>query len=317
MNTFYQKIVVPVDGSPLAEEIFSHLQRMIIPAQTELHLVSVLEAWRYAVGTPDLAMNDLVTYLRTDLEDYLSAQKKRLQQLGYRVVTHCHTGDAALTIVDVANAIDADLIAMTTHGRSGIRRWTLGSVTERVLHETQLPILLVRHETLTTGVPTHIMVPLDGSSLSEKALPYGIDIAKAAGATIMLLHVIQVIDPTNQRLLFHSKAEAESAVQQWRLEGERYLATVKERLATAGVPIETRVRTGDPDRVICATTIDAGIDLVVMSTHGRTGMRRWIYGSVANKVLRGLDTPLLLVRSNEEDEVVLQMSTEPRPNEKG
>ncbi|MCB0100331.1 MAG: universal stress protein, partial [Caldilineaceae bacterium] len=72
--------------------------------------------------------------------------------------------------------------------------------------------------------------------------------------------------------------------------------------AKEGILYETRVRLGDPDRVICATTIDAGIDLVVMSTHGRTGVRRWIYGSVANKVLRGLDCPLLLVRSATESE---------------
>lgn len=302
MNVLYEKIVVPLDGSPLAEEILPHLSRMITPNQTELHLVGVLEAWRYAMGTPDLAMYDVAAYLRTDLQNYLVQQKQALQKQGYRVKVHCHDGDAALTIVDVAIALDADLIAMTTHGRSGVRRWTLGSVAERVLQQTSLPILLVRHETSSTDSLKHLLVPLDGSPLAEAVLPHAVEIAQATDATILLLHVIQAIDPTNQRLLFQTKAEAESLVHQWVVEGESYLEKVGYGLAAQGIRYETRVRVGDPDRVICATTIDAGIDLVVMSTHGRTGVRRWIYGSVANKVLRGLDSPLLLLRSRPEDE---------------
>ncbi|HRW06357.1 MAG TPA: universal stress protein [Caldilineaceae bacterium] len=308
MNAIYRKIVVPMDGSPLAEEILPHLQRMALPAQSEVHLVGVLEAWRYAMGTPDLAMIDLVQYLRDDLQNYLAQQQETLQKQGYRVTIHCRDGDAALTIIDVANAIHADLIAMTTHGRSGVRRWTLGSVAERVLHEAEQPLLIVRHETVSTDTLKYLLVPLDGSAMSEEALAHATNIAQATGATLLLLHVVQAIDPTNQRLLFQSKAEAESAVHEWMDEGQRYLDGVGQRVAKQGIRCETRVRLGDPDRVICATTIDAGIDLVVMSTHGRTGVRRWIYGSVANKVLRGLDCPLLLVRSAADGETLEEPS---------
>jgi len=301
MKAIFKKIVIPVDGSLLAEEIFAHLQRLSLPTQTELHLVGVLEAWRYAIGTPEIAMADIVTYLRNDMKSYLAKQSQALQEQGYHVSIHCREGDAALTIVDVANAVGAQLIAMTTHGRSGVRRWTLGSVAERVIHATTLPVLLVRAETVATDAIKHLLVPLDGSSLAEEALSHAIDLAQATGASLLLLHVIQAIDPTNQRLLFHTKAEAESTLQQWILGGETYLEGVGQRLLQQGVRYETRVRVGDPDRVICATTVDASIDLVVMSTHGRSGVQRWVYGSVANKVLRGIGCPLLLIRNPADD----------------
>jgi nucleotide-binding universal stress UspA family protein len=302
MNALYEKIVVPLDGSPLAEQIFPHLKRLSLPAATELHLVGVLEAWRYALGASEFGVADLVTYLRDDLQAYLVQQQQALQQQGYRVSIHCHDGDAALTIVDVADQVGAQLIALTTHGRSGIRRWTLGSVAERILHQSTLPILLVRHETIAKDALKRLLVPLDGSALAEEVLPQAITLAQTTGASILLLQVIQTIDPTNQRLLFSTKAEAESALQWWTEESERYLERVGERLQAAAVPYATRVRTGDPDRVICATTVDAAIDLVVMSTHGRTGFRRWVYGSVANKVLRGVECPLLLMRSRSVDD---------------
>jgi len=300
MKAVYRSIVVPLDGSPLAEQVFGHLKRIAPPAETELHLVGVLEAWRYAVGTPDLAMADLITYLRSDQQSYLAKQSQCLQQQGYRVQIHQREGDAALTIVNVAKQVGAQLIAMTTHGRSGMRRWTLGSVAERVIHAAPLPVLLVRDETVTNGTLKRILVPLDGSPVAEQALSTAMELATATRASILLLHVIQALDPTNQRMLFHTKAEAESALQQWTADGEKYLESVGQRLFQQGIDYDVRVRTGDPDRVICATTIDAAIDIVVMGTHGRTGIGRWVYGSVANKVLRGVSCPLLLIHSHEE-----------------
>jgi nucleotide-binding universal stress UspA family protein len=301
MQTVYDTIVIPLDGSPLAEQVFGHLKRISSPAQTELHLVGVLEAWRYAIGTPDLAMADLITYMRSDQQQYLAKQSQCLQQQGYRVQVHQREGDAALTIVAIAEQVGAQLIAMTTHGRSGMRRWTLGSVAERVIHATDLPVLLARDETITNGALKRILVPLDGSPIAEQALSTVIDLAAMTGATVVLLHVIQALDPTNQRMLFQSKTEAESAVEQWTADGEFYLEGIGQRLLQQGIDYDVRVRTGDPDRVICATTVDAAIDMVIMGTHGRTGVGRWVYGSVANKVLRGISCPLLLVRSHEED----------------
>ncbi|MEZ4674746.1 MAG: universal stress protein [Caldilineaceae bacterium] len=301
MKVAYETIVIPLDGSPLAEEVFVHVKRLALPTKTELHLVGVLEAWRYAMVTSDLAMTDLITYLRNDLQSYLAQQAHTLQQQGYSVAVHCRDGDAALTIIDVANAVGAQLIAMTTHGRSGVRRWTLGSVAERLIHETNLPVLLVRKETVSATTIKRLLVPLDGSSLAEEALLHAVALAKSTGASLLLLHVIQAIDPTNQRLLFHTKAEAESALHQWTLDGENYLTSVGQRLQQQGVTAEGRVRVGDPDRMICATAVDAAIDMVVMSTHGRTGIKRWVYGSVANKVLRGIECPLLLIHNQVDD----------------
>lgn len=297
MRPLYEKILIPLDGSPLAERIFPHLARLALPAETELHLVSVLEAWRYALGGADLAYGDLATYLRDDLHHYLAQQAQILRAVGYRVSTHCREGDAALTVVDVADTIGAQLIALTTHGRSGLRRWALGSVAERILQATTLPVFLVRDETATTAALKRLLVPLDGSPLAEDALPQAIHLAKNTGATVLLLAVIQGLDPTNQRLFFQTPTAAAQAMQQWTAESERYLTSISQRLLAQGIPCETHVRVGDPDQEICATTSEAAVDLVVMSTHGRTGFNRWVYGSVANKVLRNACCPMLLTRS--------------------
>jgi nucleotide-binding universal stress UspA family protein len=297
MRPLYEKILIPLDGSPLAERIFPHLARLALPAETELHLVSVLEAWRYALGSADLAYADLVTYLRDDLHNYLAQQAQILRAVGYRVSTHCREGDAALTIVDIADTIGAQLIAMTTHGRSGLRRWALGSVAERILQATTLPVFLVRDETATTAALQRLLVPLDGSVLAEDALPQAVHLAKNTGATVLLLAVIQALDPTNQQLFFRTTAAAEQAMQQWTTESRDYLESVGQRLLDQGILYETYVRTGDPDQEICAMTTEAAVDLLVMSTHGRTGFNRWVYGSVANKVLRNACCPMLLARS--------------------
>ncbi|MCB0064038.1 MAG: universal stress protein [Caldilineaceae bacterium] len=301
MNTIYDRILIPLDGSPLAELTFAHLRRLSLPNQTELHLVGVLETWRYAMSTPDLALTELHAYLRKDLQIYLAQKCQELQQLGYRVQIHQLEGDAALAIINVAKEVHAQLIAMTTHGRSGIRRWTLGSVAERVLHETDLPVLLVREETTAKGPVKRLLVPLDGSLVAEQALIPAAKLAKETGAVLVLLQVVQTLDPTNQRILFQSKAEAESTLNSWVLDGKNYLESVGQRLLQQGIQYESQIRTGDPDRVICATVVDSGTDMVVMGTHGRTGFRRWVYGSVANKVLRGVTCPLLLIRSETEE----------------
>lgn len=296
MDKLYDTVVIPLDGSPLAELVFNQLPWIASPAKTELHLVGVLETWRYAMAARDLVMADLISILRNDQQNYLAQQSLALQQQGYCVHIHQCEGDAAQTIVKVAAEVDAQLLAMTTHGRSGVRRWTLGSVAERVLHATDLPVLLVRGETIASHALKRVLIPLDGSALAEEALESAAAVAKSSGASILLLQVIQTLDPTNQRMLFQTKAEAESALHQWLTESENYLETVGQRLHQQGIAYEVRVRTGDPDRIIAATTVDAGIDLVIMATHGRTGVSRWVYGSVANKVLRGITCPLLLVR---------------------
>lgn len=296
MFTNYHKILIPLDGSPLAERVLDHLPWLATPASTELCLVSVIESWRYATAGPEFALTDLLTPVLAGMEEYLKSQQTKLAQAGYRVTTHVVEGDAANVILTMAQRDGVDLIAMSSHGRSGFVRWALGSVAERVLHGTRIPVFLVRENTAPRQDQlSTILLPLDGSTVAEQALPEAQALAWANHAHILLAQVIQKLDERSQALLFTSEATAKATFAEWRTEAETYLTGVAERLTAAGVANDWRVVVDDPDQAICA--MGQHVDLIVMGTHGRTGMSRWVYGSVTNKVLRGVSCPLLLVHT--------------------
>lgn len=294
----FQKIVIPLDGSPLAERAIPHLQQLASPATTTLVLVSVLEPWRYSFGAIDFTTPNLVTFIRTSTQEYMDRQRARLQEAGYQVSVQIIDGDPAQEILDTARRTEADLIALSTHGRSGFVRWALGSVAERVIQGATLPIFLVRESTPAPVRPLwRLLVPLDGSALAEWALPPAQALAQETGASLLLLQAVQALDAGSRRILFENEAAAEATIGLWQAEAEAYLQGVAQGVRACGVAVEVRALIGDPDKTICDTVTEENIDLIVMSTHGRSGLNRWVYGSVANKVLRGANCPLLLVRN--------------------
>lgn len=298
MLTHYHKILIPLDGSPLAEHVLDHIAWLATPTQTELCLVSVLESWRYAAASPEFALADLITPVRAGMQEYLQSQQAKLQTAGYRVTTHVVDGDAANVILNMVQTEVIDLIAMSSHGRSGFVRWALGSVAERVIHGALIPVFLVRETTAPRqGKLQTILLPLDGSAVAEQALPEAQALALANNAQILLFQVLQKLDEGSQQMLFKDETAAKATFAEWRAQAEGYLAGVAQRLTATGVTSDYRVVVDDPDRAICAAGNHA--DLIVMGTHGRTGMRRWVYGSVANRVLRGASCPLLLVHTLE------------------
>lgn len=298
MSVPYRRILIPLDGSPLAAQTLDRIHWLAAPGTATLILVSAIDNWRYAIPSQEFVMHDLIAGLRTGAAEYLAEVSQRFHQRGYQVITHVADGEAAQIILDAAQAESADLIAMSTHGRSGLARWTLGSVAERVLHGATVPIFLVR-----AGMPstTHqlqrILLPLDGSTVAEAALPQAQALARANDAQLVLLQVIQRLDERSRSVLFRNEATAKAFFAEWRAGAESYLELMIERLAKEGIRAEGRVAVDNPDQAICALAKSDQIDLVIMGTHGRTGLNRWVYGSVASQVLRCAQCPLLLVRT--------------------
>ena len=298
MSVPYRKILLPLDGSPLAANVLEHINWLARPGSASLILVSAIDTWRYAIPSQEFVMHDLVAGVRTGTAQYLEEVRQQFAQKGYQVTTQLVDGEPAQVILDVASEQGADLIAMSTHGRSGLARWTLGSVAERVLHGASVPIFLVRSSTkLVNHKPQKILVPLDGSTVAEAALAQAEALARTNNAQILLLQVIQRLDERSQSLLFRNAATAKEIFAEWRAGAESYLELIVDRLARAGVTADYRVTVDNPDQAICILTKGDNIDLVVMGTHGRSGVGRWVYGSVANQVLRGAHSPLLLVRT--------------------
>jgi len=212
-------------------------------------------------------------------------------------------GDAAEAIVDYADKSDIGLIVMATHGRSGIRRWALGSVADKVLRATKRPVVLIRAkgarpDVREKGVLRKALVPLDGSKESERVVPYIANLASNLGVEVTLLQVVAIAH--------HVYISADAPVQvpytseemePLKVTAESYLKKIGSGLGEKSIATKCEVRIGAAAHEIINLADEINADMVAMSTHGRSGVGRWVFGSVAEKVVRSGHTPVLLVRA--------------------
>jgi nucleotide-binding universal stress UspA family protein len=297
----FHKILIPLDGSPLAEKALQHVMQLAPPDSAELVLVNVIETYRYSATTMEMPSIDVLRYVRKGVETYMDTQRSQLEAQQYAVQLYIMDGDAAGGILDVAHTTEADLIVMTTHGRSGVARWALGSVAERVIHNAPLPVWLVRENTrvISPHEMQRILVPLDGSAMAETALDQAQRLAQKTGAELLLLRVVPEPDDINRRMIFATESSAQTALATWRCHAEQYLANVVQERIGAGIDIRTLVTSGAPVRSMLDTISAESIDAIVMATHARLGFDRLLHGSVAAEVLRHAGCPLLLVHATE------------------
>jgi nucleotide-binding universal stress UspA family protein len=297
----FRKIVIPLDGSPLAETVIEHIQRLMPPPTTQLVVVSVFESYRYGLGANEIAAVDAMGYVREGMETYLKQQHERLEEMGYETQAYLTEGDAAQGILEVADSVQADLIAMTTHGRSGIARWAIGSVTERIMHYAKQPIFLTRQETRVAPRDEieKVMVTLDGTDLAEQALAPAQKVARELAAELLLLRVTPQFEEAERELLFDTESAAEDAMVHWRHNADHYLEQMVQELAGKGLRVRSRIVSGYPEEAIVDAAAVEDVDLLVMCTHGRIGFDRLLHGSIASEVARHVICPLILVRAHE------------------
>jgi nucleotide-binding universal stress UspA family protein len=288
------RLLVPLDGSPLAELALPWAQHLACITGADLSLVQVVEppaAVEYLVYTESVTQ-----MLHEQAEDYLAAVAARLRAQQLRVQTRAVIGDPAAEIILAGHA--ADLIVMATHGRSGLGRWVSGSVADRVLRGASVPVLLAPAGADKAGSAQlrRILVPLDGSELAEHALPLASRLARPAGAELILLRSTEW-DPIVGGMYVSAQTVAE-LTRRYDGEARAYLEAVSHRQALAGIPIHCAVRSDPAADSIVAGAAATAADLIVMTTHGRGGVGRWVYGSVADRVLRRSSVPIVLVRAS-------------------
>jgi len=226
-----------------------------------------------------------------------------LQALGLEAASVINYGRAADEIVDFAEKNDIDLIIMSTHGRSGISRWVTGSVSNKVMQESYVPLLLVKTGAMPHAAETDegwkILAPLDGSKFSEASLPYAAGMANGPNSEVILFRV-------NETAEFSSYLAPELATG-WevylnqvapRLQEsiQNYLQRKSEKLQSEGVSVRSVVASGRAAEEIIKYVESNDIALIVITTHGRSGFKHWAYGSVTNKVVHGTSKPTLLIR---------------------
>jgi nucleotide-binding universal stress UspA family protein len=209
-------------------------------------------------------------------------------------------GSAAEAIVFLAHSQDMDLIAMATHGRGGLGRWLMGSVSDKVVASADTAVLVVRarpQDQMAPGGISRLVVPLDGSDLSERAVPVAERVALGTGAPLLLVRVVPT--PLTAFSAFGPGVEvlaASQLLQHADREAEAYLATWQDRLRQRGLAVETAVRRGPPADEVLHVVSEQRDGLLVMGTHGRTGPGRYVLGSVADKLVHSASCPIILVR---------------------
>ena len=282
----YHRILIPLDGSELSERALPLAADIARRTGASLTLASVIDAEADAAQSAS--------------EKYLIDVAGRLEGAGLEISTVTLTGDPAEEIVGHAEREEIDLIAMATRGRSGLVRGLLGSVTDRVIHGTTVPVLIVRPETaaeLGGEAPNigQVVVPLDGSEFAEAALPLGQALAKALSARIVLMRSVRY--PVAYSAAADPPVEPAEVVSVEELEQDArdYLAPVSERVESDGLPVETRVGSGHPRGQLVALAEEFPESIIVMTTHGASGIKRWVLGSVADGVIRTAPVPTLII----------------------
>jgi nucleotide-binding universal stress UspA family protein len=277
-----RRLLVPLDGSTLSEAILPVAEGLTRAHVAELLLLRVLEGQR---------VRDHEVELEHDAQRYLEATAERLHGRGLRHVRRVlWHGEPEQAIVNAAVRERVQLVAMSTHGRSGLDRLRFGSVAEAVVRRAPVPVLLARGVAPwgEAGI-RRILVPLDGSPASEAVLPMVAALAGPFDLGIDLLHVAEPGGAGPERADRPGPAKGP--------EPGAYLGRVAAGLETRGLRASTILRRGLPPEIIATVAAETGADLVAMSTHGRTGLGRLLVGSVAERVLRAVPVPVLLWKS--------------------
>jgi nucleotide-binding universal stress UspA family protein len=299
-----RRILVGLDGSPLAETIVDPVRALARRLGAEivlLHVTHVPEMVRAAGPGP--TVDEIVSQERERAGTYLQGVARKIAPGGKAVETAVRAGEAAAEIVRYAEQERIDLIALATHGRSGMQRWVHGSVADAVLHTTTTPLLLFRP--VAAGVVSsrelhRLVVPLDGSPLAETALPLAEELARALAVPIVLLRVVELIGPAFGAEPFGSPYfDYERILDVLREAAEQYLANLAADLRGRGLTVETRAVVGIPVQTITAYAGEQAGNVIVMSTHGRSGWRALVLGSVARRVVLSASGPVLVMRPAE------------------
>ena len=300
----YTKILVPLDGSKTAEMVLPNVVRLARESKSKVVLLTVdapsLDSRKAGPSWSNMG-DALATLERPDaqMKAYMDSAAGMLAGMGVEATTVTVTGEAAEEILAYAADNGCDLIAMSTRGRSALKRGLMGSVTDAVVRASKVPVLAVGPKTVEgkdlDGAIRSVAVPLDGSEMAETVLPHVEKLARLLSLEVVLLRVERMVPwvyGAHERVPMDT-TEIEEAME---LEAKEYLITVADRFTAKGISCRTEVLHGVPwDKIVnfSATTDDM---MVAISTHGRSGITRLVLGSVADMLIRSLETPVLVVR---------------------
>jgi len=287
----YKKILVPLDGSKIAQQVLPSVADMAKAFGSEVLVVGVCEPEETESGSA------CRSYVNNEAE---TLRAKTGDVAGSSVRAEMLSGKAAREILAYAEKEAVNLIIMASHGRSGIIPWSLGSTVNQVIHERKTPLIVVKAREDVPEIEDiklfrRILVPLDGSENGSVILPYAVEIARNIDAEIVLMRVIEVgkhvhsiggldyIPYKDQKLIDKQK------------EAEDYLNKISEQFAGAKNPVRIEVRSGESARVIIKAAEDLDCRLIALSTHGHSNIETWVFGSAAATIVHSGRQSIMIV----------------------
>jgi nucleotide-binding universal stress UspA family protein len=298
----YQRILVPLDGSKLAEQVIPYVQLFQENLGSRIELIQVIETASHELENSGYRayLDRLAATRQADSKNYLQELAERMRESGVAVSWTVRQGDPTTIIKAEAELEPSTLIAMGTHGRSGQTRWWLGSTTDKVIHASTNPLLIIRSREQEIIKPrvrlNNCIVPLDGSALAEQILPHVLSVAKAFSLKVVLVRAIPEIDSHYWELFPEAYDEDRDG------QARQYLTGISEDLHQQGVTdTEVRLLHGHPASTLADFVRQTPHNLTAMTTHGlgSSGLYRWTMGTVTQRVIGHSRDPVLVVRASE------------------
>jgi nucleotide-binding universal stress UspA family protein len=287
----YDQILFPTDGSEPAASVLEYALQIASEHEATIHVLNVVDTGK---DSPAGVRDHVRDVLEQNGTEIVTEAAQHATEHGIDVVSEVLHGDPSEAIVEYSTRSAIELVVMPTHGRRGLQRVLLGSVTERVINTADVPVIAVNPGVHPLAYPCHdILVPTDGSRGSELAVSEGAALARATGASLHLLHVVETgrLGPDARSLL----NEAELTTR-----ADAIIADATETAEAAAVDsIESELEFGVPFKTI-RTYIDThDIDFAVLGTHGTTDFSRYVMGGVSAKIVRTSPVPVMWVREPE------------------
>lgn len=291
----YDDVLFPTDGSDPAASALEYALDVASEHGATIHVLNVADTSRDSLAR---IRDEVIDVLEQEGRQIVDEAAGRARERGVSVVTEVLQGDPYNAIVEYSEQSAIDCIVLPTHGRRGIQRFLLGSVTERVINTASVPVIAVNPwQDRGRRYPCrHLLVPTDGSRGAELAVRHGIAVANATGATLHLLHVVETgrLGPDARSTLNEGEFP------------ERATDIVAEAVNTAESAslgaVTSAIEAGDPSREIRAYMDANAIDLAILGTHGQTEFNRYVMGGVSAKIVRTSPVPVMWVRAPESDD---------------
>jgi nucleotide-binding universal stress UspA family protein len=300
----FTRILIPLDGSKTAEKVLPYARFVAGALKLPVELLAVVDIVEMATHISA----DRARHLDTMIEDSVRNSEQYLRGVagtfpGANTKCRVEKGKAEQVIIETAAADKGTLITMATHGRSGINRWLLGSIAEKVLRGATNPLLLVRAteegKTERVAILKSIVVPLDGSELAESVLPTVAELAKTLKLEVVLFRAYSIPYSAYSNAEGYYAVDYEELLKAMREEAVDYLDKKTEAVKKLGIDkVSCVAKEGFAADEIISLSRKSPDNLIAMCTHGRSGVKRWVLGSVTETVVRHSADPVLVMRAS-------------------